>query len=365
MVIFLDEINEQPAALRDTLAFYLDPTRGGALFDACRQYLDEHSISHVIYTGMGSSTFNSHIGYYYLNSRGFSCDVRDTGEFVDYFVSNFADEHNELVIGVSQSGESGELVRLIQSWQSSADPLEFLWAITNTPESTLAQNAKIVLPTIAGKETSVTSKTYTTGLLLHYLLARVIAEKEVCPPEIEQEINNMIDAIESALDPNGLFQTLAHEIIDFLGDFSFIDFIGHGPSMATVLQTTLNIKELAKICSEGITVGQFRHGPIETINENFRCMCFIDDSQAASIMDPTIRNILGKWGHGKVVVICNQPGFLENVTDENLKIIQVPIQNPYLAPIYDIILIQPWLCDLTNKRGFVPGDFRNTQKVTK
>jgi glucosamine--fructose-6-phosphate aminotransferase (isomerizing) len=135
--------------------------------------------------------------------------------------------------------------------------------------------------------------------------------------------------------------------------------------MTTVTQSTLNIKELAKVYAEGISIGQFRHGPIEVIDPNFHCICVIDDIQTAKIMDPTIRNILFNWGNGKVLVITNQQDFLSDIQSDNLKIITTPISNPYLAPIYDMILLQPWLCLVTEQRGFVPGEFRNTHKITK
>jgi glucosamine--fructose-6-phosphate aminotransferase (isomerizing) len=271
-----------------------------------------------------------------------------------------------LVIGVSQSGESGELVKLIQKMKETKFNFENFWGITNTEESTLGKAARLKFITKGGKETSVTSKTYTSGILVQYILARTISDEEPMPSELLKEILHLIEVLKLNIESDsGEFWTLAKKIDSHLGNYSFINFIGHGTSMATVLQSALNIKELAKIYAEGLTVGMFRHGPIEIIDPNFRGIIFINDIITAKVCKPVIQNILEKWGKGKIVVITNFPEELQGITSENLMICVNPIKNPYLAPIYDMILLQPYLCLKTEQRGFVPGEFRYTQKITK
>ena len=366
MVIFIEELKDQPKALKETFQYYEDPNQGGQILNTVRQIMKKSAFHHIIYTGMGSSFFNSIIASNYLSSKGISVDVRDTGEFFDFSRFNTNKSPTEIIVGVSQSGESGELVKLIQKMKEEGFNFDNFWGITNTAESTLGKASRIRLLTKGGTETSVTSKTYTTGLLVHLMLARAICDEDPISPEIKTQTFNLIENLKGKIESEtGEFWKLAKEIDTHLGNYSFINFIGHGTSMATVLQSALNIKELAKIYAEGITVGMFRHGPIEIIDPNFRGIILINDLTSAKIFKPVIQNIIEKWGQGKIVVITNQPAELSGISSNNLMVCINPIQNPYLAPIYDMILLQPYLCLKTEQHGFIPGEFRNTQKITK
>lgn len=360
---FIEEIYEQPNAIKKTLEYYVDQNQGGKLLQLAQEIIRKKKIDHIIYTGMGSSFFNSQIPFYYLNAHGVSCEVRESGEFAHYLSS---DSVKGIIIAVSQSGESGEVIELVKKISKSQPNSEWLWAITNNEKSTLGKNASLVFPTLAGKETSVTSKTYTTGLLLHYLIARAIIGKDVNSKKFIASIIDLTMKIgKNLLSSKQLFYEIAKEIDDFFGDITFLNFIGQGTAMSTVMQATLNIKEIAKIAAEGLTIGMFRHGPIELIDASFRCVLIINDSKGAEIGLILIKNMINKWGGGKILLITNQQMSITSDLDQNVKIIVNPVDNPYLAPIYEMILLQPYLCLLAEKHGFVPGEFRNTQKITK
>ena len=370
MLPFFKEILEQPEALTNTLEFYLQDGKGNSFFSHARKVLDSRPPTQIIFTGMGSSFYNSLIPYYYLNSRGVPCDVQDTGEILRYFPPpappSIDSKGKKLIIGVSQSGESGELVKLFTKWADMGYSISDLWALTNTPESTLGLKSAITFQTIAGYEASVTSKTYVTGLLLQYFLARLINGEEPCPPDLEGKICQLITHIKAGLDNEmKQFRELGQRMHDFLGDFSFLNFIGQGTAMATVHQATLNLKEVAKVYAEGLTLGMFRHGPIEVIDTNFRAIFIVNDLEAAAAVNPVIANITGKWGKGKVVLISNQPETHQSILNDRVLLLDNPTGDSYLAPIYEIVLLQPFLCIEAETRGFVPGEFRNTHKITK
>jgi glutamine---fructose-6-phosphate transaminase (isomerizing) len=364
---FIKEIHQQADALEDTLNFYCSPTGGGELLARVKNFLNKEKIHHVIYSGMGSSYYNSLIADYYLNSHKISCDVRDTGELLAYYgVPKNEKENKELFIGVSQSGESGELVKLIKKWQDLDLNSKFCWGITNNVQSTLGQEASLVFPTIAGEELSVTSKTYITGILVHLILARTIVGNDPISKVFQEEIRFLITIVREFLAKSTeKYHSSAYSIDKFLGDFNFLNFIGQGCSMATAMQSSLNLKEVSKVYSEALTIGIFRHGPIEIITQDYRAIFIINDQYAASIMKPIITNVTDKWGGGKVIILTNQSDIVQDLKNDNILTIFNPIKNQYLAPIYDIVVIQQYLCLLAEKRGFIPGDFRNSQKITK
>jgi fructoselysine-6-P-deglycase FrlB-like protein len=368
--IFYEEISQQPAALAATFRFYQSNQPGGALLHKIRNFPRSQRISHITYTGMGSSYFNSLIAFYYLNARGIACDVRDTGEILNYFPPPFNDGYTrDLLIGVSQSGESGEIVQLISKWKGLGWKMDLFWAITNNPDSTLGQAASLVIPTLGGSEQSVTSKTYVTGLLVQYLLARSLAGSEIISPLMKTNFETLITEITPKVQaPQGEYFTLARSIHQFMGEIPVLICIGQGTAMATAMQVALNVKEIAKIPGEAISLNMFRHGPIETITPDFRAIIFVNDKECVQTTNQLIDNICSTWGGGKVLLISNRPEshlpIVAHFTDQVL-LIPNPIQDPFMAPIFEMIVLQPYLCYLAEQRGFVPGEFRNTRKITK
>ena len=134
-------MNDQPQALRQTLNFYLDPLQGGKMLKEAAELVKKNQYTQIVYTGMGSSFFNSHIALYYLNSKGIPTYVQDAGEMIYFNPPKAQSSTKSLFIGVSQSGESGELVKFLEKWHNIWKMSIDLWAITNTPNSTLANKA--------------------------------------------------------------------------------------------------------------------------------------------------------------------------------------------------------------------------------
>jgi glucosamine--fructose-6-phosphate aminotransferase (isomerizing) len=83
----------------------------------------------------------------------------ETSELVHY-TNRFFDPKT-LIIAVSQSGQSAEMVRLVRTNHKDCTVI----AVTNTPDSPLAKHATAAVLTQAGNEFSVSCKTYVTALM--------------------------------------------------------------------------------------------------------------------------------------------------------------------------------------------------------
>jgi glucosamine--fructose-6-phosphate aminotransferase (isomerizing) len=145
---YLQDILGQPQALQDTLRG-LDTSKP---LNRLVTRLRRGSYQRIVLTGMGGSF---HALYpLELVDHGFNAIRVETSELVHY-QDRFLDSRS-LIIVVSQSGESAEVVRLLQRNRSRAD----LIAVTNSPDSTLARCVDAVVRTLAGEEFSVSCKTY-------------------------------------------------------------------------------------------------------------------------------------------------------------------------------------------------------------
>lgn len=390
---FLNEIMSQPRAIQQCFDKYKSDNYKliEILYD---KFYNLHNsktgvpITKILFIGMGSSCFTALIGYYYLNlayvrqKTKSSCEVIDAGEFL-YHHSLNAQDSNTLIILISQSGESGEIVEILKKLESERFPKKNIWGITNTKNSTLDRNADLTLFLYAGEESSVTNKTYFCTLLVVYILVRVLelsVNFELNLPAIEKIFKDIGDELEILLrDVNDLlnnwnniskyiikFFVMANNCVDLRKKVPmFIDCIGKGTGLATTNQGALNIKEVAKIYSESITVSMFRHGPIEIIDECFRAIIISNNDVDRSSITSLIRNIANNWG-GKVFLITNSRDQLNEFEEnKNILVLYHSTTDPFLAPMYEIIPIQILYYNLAELKGITPGTFKFTAKITK
>ncbi len=95
--------------------------------------------------------------------------------------------HNALVIGISQSGQSPDIVSVLQNGREQ-NCLSI--AITNQPDSPLGNAADFVLGLLAGPEHAVAAtKTYTAELMILALLSTALNEVKQSRQEIDQVPN--------------------------------------------------------------------------------------------------------------------------------------------------------------------------------
>jgi glucosamine 6-phosphate synthetase-like amidotransferase/phosphosugar isomerase protein len=153
---YLQDLLDQPEALEDTLDA-LDVSQ--PILDLA-QRLQIGFFQRIVLTGMGSSFHALHPLNLQLIDYGFTAIMVETSELIHYETRLF--DPKTLLIAVSQSGESAEMVRLAEVNRKRSAII----AVTNTPESTLAQRATATVFTRAGREFSVSCKTYVSALIV-------------------------------------------------------------------------------------------------------------------------------------------------------------------------------------------------------
>ncbi len=367
---FVADMFEQPAAIDSFVQFYAGADGRAALLDFKVEW-DAAAYTSVVITGMGSSLFAGYQAEMLFRQAGIPCTVIDAGELLYYALSTdpTSGDRNRgktLYILVSQSGESAEIVKIIDTIVGKHLDAG-LWSITNTVGSTLAKKAKRVAYLHAGKELSVTAKTFSNTLLLMYLLPRVLlarsnADAAACIDAFSGEVSNL------ARDLDRLFSEhaeLGDKMVTFIGkDVRHVEVIARGTSRASAQQAALNIKETNKIPAEAITGGQFRHGPIEIINKDFRCFLLASDDGTRALAEDIAWSVTHKWGGGKVIFVTNK--HVDRFEGESrLLLIVHSITNPYLAPVMEIAIIQLFMAKLAAACNISPGVFKYTSKITK
>jgi glucosamine--fructose-6-phosphate aminotransferase (isomerizing) len=157
-----------------------------------------------------------------------------------------------LVVGISQSGRSPDVVGVLEAARDAGAPSV---AITNDPASPLAEAADVVIDLAAGPERSVAAtKTYTTSLAAVAGLAVELGRD----PGARRALATVPDAVERAI-------ALAFEDVDRLDADAIGEHlvtVGRGFNLATAMEIALKVRELTGVVGEGFSPPDLIHGPI-------------------------------------------------------------------------------------------------------
>lgn len=338
---FLDEIREQPDALRRVAASA--PAELGALTPFAEK-LRRGEFQSVIFTGMGSSLTACIPATVLLAQYGIPALTIEASEILAAYQPLLGPK--TLVVTVSQSGQSAEVVRMVGELSDKVP----LIGITNTPDSPLAKRSAVTLSMHAGPEATVSTKTYTCSLAILHLAALALTGKPLAPA---------CDAIHASADQlSGLlpaFEAQMPDIVRHIAPVHFIEFLGRGASRASALTAALITKETAKMPTEGMAGGQFRHGPWEVLAPDITVCLFCGWKSARALDLALAADILARGGKAFLI----GAGAVEGAFHTAL-----PALDPFLAPLVEIVPVQIMAGELTRTRGFTPGQFRYSGKIT-
>src|SRR6202158_4417900 len=283
---YLRDILNQPQALEDTLE-KLESSK--ALLNLAKR-LNGGSFHRIVLTGMGSSFYALHPLCLDLINQGFSAMMIETSELVHY-KSRFFDPKT-LIVAVSQSGQSAEMIRLIEVNQKRAAVI----AVTNTPESPLALQSDAALLTCAGDEFSVSCKTYVTALMALKWLSHVFCEGDT--RHTRQELWQAAPAAAAYLLN---WKPHARSLMPKLDKIRHLFLIGRGSSLAAVGTGALIVKESDHFHAEGMSSASFRHGPFEMLSEETFVLVFSGDAKTRALNLRLLTDIKQQGGRAELI----------------------------------------------------------------
>ena len=260
---YFEDLLAQPAALKETWDGFERPE---ALLDLARR-LGSGEFQRVLLTGMGGSFHALHPLNFGLVDHGIASTMVETSELVHYQTRLLT--HKTLLIAVSQSGESAEMVRLAEVLRDTP-----MIAVTNTLKSNLARNAMATLFTRAGAEFSVSSKTYVTTLMMLAWLGDTLWGQDAEASRFKQK-----DVSEKVAAYLGDWKKHVADLADRLSGIRTLFLVGRGASLAAAGAGALMIKESDHFHAEGMSSAAFRHGPFEMLNGEVFVAVFSGDEK--------------------------------------------------------------------------------------
>ncbi len=343
---FLKEIEEQPQALSETLAYYEES--GKEKLNQVYSLWQSGHYDKIIFTGMGSSYFIAYAATCLFNTGEISSFAINAGELLHYQFSLLS--KSTLLVCISQSGESYEIVKILEK----TTPDITVVAICNEADSTLVRKATVALLSKAGKEEMTSTKTFVSTYLVTWLLSLAI-HGELDNASIS-EIKKAINAVSGLLSSRDQW---LNEAVRIIGHSPFVQLVGRGPVFATVQQCALMFMEATRNPASALLGGEFRHGPMEMVKDGFCAVVFAPSGTTYSQSIAVASDIL-KYG-GKVLLITDQ---VPSIWNNNLFTIQVPCTNEPLFALTSAIPLQLIVNHRSLEEKNVPGNFTRGAKVT-
>jgi glutamine---fructose-6-phosphate transaminase (isomerizing) len=259
--------------------------------------------------------------------------------------------NNALVVGVSQSGQSPDIVSVLEEGRKQGC---LTLAITNIPDSPLAKAAEFVLDIQAGPEKAVAAtKTYTAELMAIAMISAALNNSKERWSEL-------------ALVSNWAEQTLKldKEIAQMTQRYRYMNqcvSLGRGFNYATAFEWALKLKELTYLIAEPYSSADFQHGPIAMVEGGFPVLAVAPNGKVQETMRDMLTR-LRKEKDAELVIISDDADILALAQSP----IQLPPQIPeWLTPLVSIIPAQLFACHLTEVKGYDPEKPRSITKVTE
>jgi glutamine---fructose-6-phosphate transaminase (isomerizing) len=333
---YLQDILDQPRALEQTL----ESLKCNAGLGEIAAQLSNGKFQRIVLTGMGSSFHGLHPLNLQLIEHGFSASMVETSELVHY-QRRFLDPAT-LLVAVSQSGRSAEIVRLLDENRKRAAVV----AVTNTQASPLASRADAVVLTRAGEEFSVSCKTYVCALMALQRVGDALCGKDprwqdlqLAAPAVASYLSNWQDHV----------QSLTKE----LNDIAHLFLVGRGASLAAVGTGALTIKESDHFQAEGMSSAAFRHGPFEMLTPESFVLVFSGDERTRDLNTKLFADIRERGSRAdQIGEEALLPALLLSAAASSIR------------PILEILTVQMITLALAAIAGREPGRFDFATKVT-
>ena len=350
------EIAEQP----DVAARLLSAGRPAieAIADRIAHRLRDRDVDHVVVAARGTSDHAAIYAQYLFGTRlRLPVALAAPSLLSIYGVEPRFDR--SLVIGVSQSGRSPDIVGVVAAARRHGAPTV---AITNDPASDLAAAAEHAIDLAAGPELAVAAtKTYTAELLsialLVVALERHLPLDEPQASDPEPDLASLPASLTAAVATEPQAEAVARHLA--AGHRDRLIVVGRGYEYATARELALKLKELARIAADPYSAADFLHGPLALAEPGHPILVLAPAGAAAADVDELLGR-LGELGVERIVIS-------DRLDVVNLGPVGVRLPSgvaEWLMPIVSIVPGQVLARHLAIARGLDPEAPRWIGKVT-
>jgi glucosamine--fructose-6-phosphate aminotransferase (isomerizing) len=265
----------------------------------------------------------------------------------------------DLVIGISQSGETADTLAAMRTARSRGATV---LAVTNIMGAQATREADGVLYTRAGLEIGVAAtKTFVSQMAAMYLLALRLAElRGTLEPDVLTatitELKRLPHLITEVLahDPEGL-AAIAQD--NYAADFFL--YLGRHVGLPVALEGALKLKEISYIATDAYAAGEMKHGPIALLDESTPVVVVATESP---VLEKVVSNMQEVRARGARVIAVATVGD-DQISQHAEEVIWIPHTDWMLAPLLAVIPLQLLAYRIARLRGLNVDQPRNLAKT--
>jgi glucosamine--fructose-6-phosphate aminotransferase (isomerizing) len=339
-----DEILEQPDAAARLLAV------APATFAPVAEMLALRRPRFAVIAARGSSDNAALYAQYLFGIRNRLAVALATPSAITLYGAqpNYADA---LVIAISQSGRSPDIVAVVDEARRQGAPTIVL---TNDIDSPLAAAADHAISIEAGPELAIAAtKTYTTELLAVALLSGALDQLSA---QERADVARVPDLMRAALG----VEDEARAVAQSHADRTRCVVLGRGYCYATARELALKLQEMAQLLAVPYSTADFEHGPMALAERGFAVLAVAPSGPPLDAQRDVLEQL--RDVHGAQVLVISDDAAARAI-DRGLAL---PAGVPgWLSPIVDIVPGQLYAYHLTSARGLDPDRPRTISKVTE
>ncbi len=328
----LKEIYEQPTAIGDTLQSFFNPA--GQTVNLPDLPFDIAAVPRITIAACGTAYYAGLVAKYWLEQVARIPVEIDLASELRYREAPMPEGGMMLV--VSQSGETADTLASLRYARAQG---QHIVSVVNVPESSIARESDVVLPTKAGPEIGVAStKAFTTQLttLACLAISAAIARGAIDHTR-EAALTRSIAEV-----PSRAAEVLAHDeairdIARTVAAARDVLYLGRGTAYPIALEGALKLKEISYIHAEGFASGEMKHGPIALIDENVPVIVVAPSDALFDKSASNTEEVIARGG--KVIFLSDRAG-IERLGGKAMASVELPLVDPFVAPILYAIPVQ-------------------------
>jgi glucosamine--fructose-6-phosphate aminotransferase (isomerizing) len=351
----LKEIYEQPEGIRETIG---DRIRHGVLVQDGLGLTEDklRELRRIVVVACGTAYHAGVVGRYVIEEWGRVPVEPDIAS--EWIYRRPVLDHDTLVIGISQSGETRDT---IQAMQLARELGARTVAITNQMGSQITREVDSVLYTRTGLEVGVAaSKTFSAQVALMYLIGLELARtRQTLPPN---EIEFILDQVWKLPSKMERFLKGDHPIEEIAQRFyqePFFLFLGRHIGLPVALEGALKLKEISYIPTEAYSAGEMKHGPIALLEDGTPVVVVATDIH---VYDKIVSNIQETRARGAHVIAIATDGN-EDIQHHANDVIFVPKSPAFLQAVLATLPLQLLAYRIARLRGLNVDQPRNLAKT--
>jgi len=330
----IKEIFEQPRSIADSMRGRLKADDAHLNLGGLNNYLDKlASAERIVIIGCGTSWHAGMVAEYLFEELArINVEVEYASEFR---YRNPVIKENDIVIAISQSGETADTLAAIELAKSKG---AIIFGVCNVVGSSIARATDAGAYTHAGPEIGVAStKAFTAQVTVLTLMAIATAKKkgtiseETCR-QLLTELETIPSKVEQVFENAAKIKEIAF-IFTYARNFIYL---GRGLNFPVALEGALKLKEISYIHAEGYPAAEMKHGPIALIDEDMPVVFLATKDSSYEKIVSNIQEV--KARKGRVIAIVTEGDTLIPAMVDF--VIEVPKVHEILTPLVSVIPLQ-------------------------